>query len=76
MLKLNQVKSVPGLRTWKRLARLNQNIPPTMHVPILGKRSIESKDNEDKDQASKRVQVSDGEHIILVEAAMQSRQSQ
>ena len=55
---------------------MNQNIPPTMHVPILGKRSIESKDNEDKDQASKRVQVSDGEHIILVEAAMQSRQSQ
>ena len=65
-----------GLRTWKRLARLNQNMPPAMHVPILGKRSIESKDNEDTDQASKRVQVSDGEHIILAEAAMQSHQSQ
>ena len=64
-----------GLRTWKRLARLNQNMHPAMHVPILGKRSIESKDNEDTDQASKRVQVSDGEHIILAEAAMQSCQS-
>ena len=38
-----------GLRTWKRLARLNQNMHPAMHVPILGKRSIESKDNEDTD---------------------------
>ena len=54
-----------GLRTWKRLARLNQNMHPAMHVPILGKRSIESKDNEDTDQASKRVQVSDGEVVGL-----------
>ena len=65
-----------GLRTWKRFARLNQNMHPAMHIPILGKRSIEIKDNEDTDQASKRVQVSDGEHIILAEAAMQSCQSQ
>ena len=65
-----------GLRTWKRLARLNQNMHLAMHVPILGKRNIESKDNEDTDQASKRVQVSDGEHVILAAAAVQSRQSQ
>ena len=38
---------------------------PAMHIPILGKRSIESKDNEDTDQASKRVQVSDGEVVVL-----------
>ena len=65
-----------GLRTWKRLARLNQNMHPAMHVPILGKRNIECKDNEDIDEASKRVQVSDGEHLILAAAAVQSRQPQ
>ena len=55
---------------------MNQNMHPAMHIPILGKRSIEIKGNEDTDQVSKRVQVLDGEHIILAEAAMQSRQSQ
>ena len=65
-----------GLRTWKRLARLNQSVHPAMQVPILGKRNIECKDNEDTDQAAKRVQVSDGEHLILAATAVQSRQSQ
>ena len=79
------------LRTWKRLARLNQNMEPAMHTPILGKHSIEIKGSEDTDQASKRVQLSDGEHNILAglhmqlsdgehnilaEAAVQPRQSQ
>jgi len=64
------------LRTWKRLARLNQNVEPAMHAPILGKRTSEVKGTEDTEQASKRVQFSEGDHHILAETAMQSRQSQ
>ena len=58
------------LRTWKTLARLNQIMEPAMHAPILGKRSIEIKGSEYTDLASKRVQLSNGEHNILAEAAI------
>ncbi|KAL0017419.1 hypothetical protein SO802_004488 [Lithocarpus litseifolius] len=44
----------PCLRTWKRLARLNQNIEPAMHAPTLGKRTSEAKGIEETEQASKR----------------------
>lgn len=66
----------PRLRTWIRLAQLNQNVEPAMHAPILGKRTIEAKRIEETEQASKRVQTLDGDRFILVEATVQSCQSQ
>lgn len=35
------------LRTWKRMARLNQNGEPAMHAPSLGKRTPKEKGNEE-----------------------------
>ncbi|KAL0003155.1 hypothetical protein SO802_016936 [Lithocarpus litseifolius] len=43
-----------------------------MHAPTLGKRTSEAKGIEETEQASKRVQTSDGFHYSLAETAVQS----
>ena len=64
------------LRTWKRLACLNQNLEQTMHAQTLGKRPIEIREVEETEKASKKVQISNGDHTLLAKAAMQPCQSQ
>ena len=65
-----------GLRTWKRLARLKQTSEEHMHAPILRKRPIILEGDDETNQASKKLQISNEEHNLLAEAAEQSRQHQ
>ena len=47
-----------------------------MHAPILGKRPIILEGDDETNQASKKLQISNEEHNLLAEAAEQSRQHQ
>ena len=58
------------------MARSNQNLEQTMQAHTLGKRPIEITEIDEIEKASKKVQISGGDHNLVAEAAVQPRQSQ
>ena len=64
------------LRTWRCLARLKQNEEPNIHAPTLGKRPSIMDGDDEATQSRKKLQISNEDHTLLVEAAEQPCQSQ
>lgn len=60
----------------KHLACLNQTLEQAMHAPTLGKRPFETTEVDETEQARKKVQISNGDHNLLVQAVVQPHQSQ